>query len=128
MKNLCYVVNIKDPLNIDIDLSDNIESPLYEEYVYEENGVIKSGKVHRCRIRGIVLKNNKNNNEIFFRAYIEMMRIIDRSNGWIICEIFDIDKLDRVLVDLYDPLTNTKLNDLFLKYPYNEYFKLYKSF
>ena len=126
MENLCYVVNIKDPLNIDIDLKDNIKSPIYEEYVYEENGIRKSGKVYRCRIRGIVLKNNKkNNNDIFYKAYIEIMRIIDRSNGWIICEIFDIDKLNRVLVDLYDPVSGDKINDIFLKYPYNEHFKVY---
>ena len=117
-----YVVNVHDALNYDIDLylPDEIRSRylnakhkdernvvILNKYSYvdvDDNDVNKDRLTYRCRLKGIGLKCHKSY-KLQRNAHIEMMRRIDRQNGWVYVTVSDIDIYQRILVNLYDPIS-----------------------
>jgi len=141
-----FVVNVHDAINFDIDLTlttqqlHRFSRVIHNEYQYkEESGDCKVGRAFRCRLKGIQLSNsyahrNKSRSQTMMsKATKTMKRMIDRSNGWIICVVSEVDVYNRLLVDLIDPglfpekyvsyrdILLSQYSKLFSKYvPYHE--------
>ena len=108
-----FIVNIYDPTNFDIDLGDNINPFVYNdvhtsEYQYseyDENNigeyVPKIGKTYRCRLRGVTVpKIIKDNKWKYNKLTIEVKKMVDRVDGWVVLTLGDIDVYSRILVDM----------------------------
>lgn len=135
-----YVVNIHDAINfdIDLDLDNNLKQKyknvIQNKYSYKKLNqniifnldleqinylnLIKSN-TYRCRLRGIGInqysKNNFNNtNHQNYIMTILVKKIINMSNGWIICHLTDIDIYQRLLIDIYIPNMNINLSSFLL--------------
>lgn len=140
-----FVVNVHDAINFDIDLTltpqqlNRFSRVIHNEYQYrDELGNSKVGRAFRCRLKGIQLSNcyprrNKSRSQSMKNATKTMKRMINRSNGWIICGVSEVDVYNRLLVDLVDPalfpekyvsyrdILLSEYPKLFLKYvPYHE--------
>src|SRR5581483_2086659 len=145
-RKLGFVVNIHDALNFDIDLCLAPEEQkkyvhvLSMDYTYSQLSKVFNGRTHRCRLKGIgIKKTSKTGNEIVDEnnvkseharkllrdSHIELIRIIDQCNGWILVEINGIDVYSRFLVTLYNPLTGENLNNKLLTSQYNSIYYHY---
>lgn len=119
-----YIVNIHDTLDFDIDLdlpltaASKYKSVISGTYTYTENDEIKEGKTLRCRLRDIITINRKTKKQI--AAMQTVIRFTDRLEGWVICQLHDIDIYSRLLVDIADHETGKSLDEVLLaRYPTN---------
>jgi Iap family predicted aminopeptidase len=127
-----YVVHVHDAINFDIDLNfdpkqrQEFRHAIHNTYRYKEKpsfDEIKVGRVYRCRLRGIQVAAHseikyKQKSKILEKATNTVNRIVDRSNGWVVCIADNIDVYNRLLIDVLDPLTYESLSDiLFIEYP-----------
>lgn len=150
-----FVVNIHDATNFDIDLDlpvelrDKYNDVISNEYFYQdlpsdflENPNLANqqlipckSKTYRCRLKGIGINQLPNNYHIHKNNIIsyEIKQLIDNNDGWVLCNLSDIDVYQRLLVDIIIP-TNTEnisLKDFLLNkmnyednplfYPYSTY-------
>lgn len=141
-----YVVNIHDAVNYDIDLflSDELKTRysnvITNTYTYQDDSGFNVGVAYRCRLKGIGLhqtkkrpddfsfrrkRHNANENRIIRLAQIDMTKQIDRQNGWVLCNISDVDVYKRLLVTLMDPITKDDLSLILLKSEYRSCFRPY---
>lgn len=129
-----YIVNINDATNFDIDfilnndISRNYKNVISNQYTFQDLGsdFIKNvctkhssgltvnptqGTTYRCRLRGIGI-NQKSLNYLqkLNDASIKVRQLVDRSDGWIISNLFDIDVYQRLLVDVYICTQNDIIN------------------
>lgn len=134
--SLGFVVNIKTVFNLDIDfglsreLCDKylISRAFSTEYYYREGSSFRSGTSHRSRIQGVeITKGRKRPEEIKIlnRAFTEIRNRIDRCGGFVKYSISGIDVFGRVIVTLFDPVTEENLNEILLKEEYSTVFKKY---
>lgn len=125
-----FIVNVHDATNFDIDFSmkssmhSRYQNVITNQYTYQELDNIffddphiskpttKIGTTYRCRLRGIGINQNvvnknpwKNNN-----VCLEVKQLIDRTDGWVICTLSDIDVYQRILVDIFIPTPKEKIN------------------
>lgn len=118
-KLIGYVVNVWDSLNYQIDLpnlDENIKYNVHQDtYTYQENGMIYDSSVYRCRIRNIKRITSQNKNKIK-ELETEMENRINRLNGWVLVKPFHIDIYNRLIVDIYDPITLENFYDILLKH------------
>lgn len=119
-----YIVNIHDTLNFDIDLDlpaeavGKYDSVISGTYSYIESGETKHGKTLRCRLRDITTGARKNKKQL--SPMQTVIRFTDRLEGWVICQLGDIDIYSRLLVDIIDHETNASLSEVLLNtYPSN---------
>lgn len=144
-RKLGFVVNIHDALNLDIDLClspqecEKYTHVLSMDYTYSQLSKTFHGKTHRCRLKGIGIKkhlkncndtideNTKNdhNRKLLRDSHIDLIRVIDQCNGWILVEVNGIDVYGRFLVTLYNPLTGENLNNKLLTMQYNNIYYHY---
>lgn len=135
--NIHDAANFDIDLDIPHHLLYNYSSVVYNKYTYQDLGSDltsvsvnndelnshnepleilsrkKEGKAYRCRLRGIgINQNNISKNPTFNSLWsIRVKQLIDENNGWITCDITDIDIYDRLLVDIYvDGYGEKKLN------------------
>lgn len=124
VKNIVgFIVNVHDATNFDIDLE--IPSNLHEkyqdvisnQYTYQDlgtdflesvdfnrlnNSSIQIGTTYRCRLRGVGINqldpvgHTWKSNQIC----VEVRQLIDRTDGWVMCTLSDIDVYQRLLVDI----------------------------
>lgn len=116
-----FVVNIKGTLNFDIDLNINhlgndllnsyntVHKKSYEYVDYKDNleeSHVKKAFAYRCRLRGIDIIGRKlgfqpavNPNLINF-SRIDVENLIKNNDRWVICNLYDIDIYNRLLIDL----------------------------
>lgn len=125
-----FVVNVHDALNLDIDLvssprnSEDIRfliphpgSTITSTYRFVDLspclGIIrpemKSGTAWRCRLRGIGWKSTGKNHR-FPRGTVEVENLVNRTEGWIDCEIYPPDIYQRLLIDVYLTLPEGRVN------------------
>jgi hypothetical protein len=147
-----YVVNIFDSLNYDIDLDlpeylqRRYSNVITNHYTYQdETGQVKSGTTYRCRLRGISVltkqyhqnthrshSNYKNVPKSLVvaqrKAQIDIIRQIDRQNGYVSVVVTDVDIYRRLLIDLYDPITNLNLKELILQPEYSHVYQPYQQY
>lgn len=127
-----FIVNIYDGINFDIDLHipkdmiNNYSTVITDNYTYKNlsceyfiNGDLDSnnfeGIVYRCHLRGIGINKNTNNIHKVNLLTNYVKKIIDKSDGWVICNISDIDVYNRLLVDIIIPESMNDLKHLILK-------------
>lgn len=120
-----YTVNVHDAINFDIDLflpsqqRMRFRHVISNEYQYKEelsSEEIKTGKVYRCRLKGIQVSehNSRKSKSRMHAATRDVRHATDRSNGWVICVIDSVDVYNRLLVDLLDPKTHESLKECLL--------------
>lgn len=144
-----YVVHVEGPVSMDISfdfdekLNDRYHNVISNKWQYEipdpkdpENlakRTFHEGIAYRCRLRGVKIAkdNQQGSHSLMKQAHIDMMRQINRQNGWVMCTISDVDKFQRILVDLYDPVTSANLRDILVnnarKPRYQHLFSLYPN-
>jgi hypothetical protein len=91
---------------IDIDI--NYDFPLSN--ILSNSGQ-KERKAYRCRLRRIGL-NKKNHNFAWKSKQLlaEINHLIDRTDGWVRCNISDIDVYRRLLIDIMIDTQNGTIN------------------
>lgn len=118
-----FIVNIHDATNFDIDLQippefkERYKDVISNQYKYvdledkfmeinklEMVNKLESciGTTYRCRLRGIGI------NQMFHNGYlwksnqitVNIKKLIDRTDGWVTCNLSDIDVYHRLLVDI----------------------------
>lgn len=129
-----YVVNIYDAVNFDIDLyipneyKDLYSNVIKNSYTFTDMGEqskVLTRNVLRCRLRGIqMVKDNGSRKRR--GALCKVIQRIEKQNGWVICDLGDIDIYRRILIDIYDPITGDPINDVLLTDEYGDVFKEYK--
>lgn len=117
-----FIVNIHDAANFDIDL--NIIPELHEryhnvisnQYTYQDLSpdffddpsfsqlkiTPEVGTTYRCRLKGIGI-NQLPPNEYTWKSNelcVDVKKLIDRTDCWVICNLSDIDVYQRLLVDI----------------------------
>lgn len=120
---LGFIVNIHDATNFDIDLNMPLEQHrLYKgvisnEYTYQDLDEDyfenpnhtrfikinpKKGLTYRCRLKGVGINQLTSPFDLWKanQMCIEIKQLIDRSDGWVICNLSDIDVYQRMLVDI----------------------------
>jgi len=123
-----YVVNVYNVLNYDIDF--NLELSQYKnvitnDYTYQlidEPEKQYKGKTYRCRLNGLLI-HNKNNKKKKHSYTFDIIKQIDRADGWVQCCIIGVDTFNRLLVDIVINQFNVKdylLQDLSM---FQEYIK-----
>ena len=122
-----YVVNVHDTANLDIDLdipTTNLENYsgvscknyTYNEYVNDEYSpechVKKEGVAYRCRLRGLGASRSSRKYSIFRRKVLctKVKQMIDRADGWVSCNLSDIDIYKRLLVDVSIKIGNDNID------------------
>lgn len=122
IKNIIgFVVNVHDATNFDIDLElppnthEKYKDVISNQYVYQDPGpdflenpdinkllatptVI--GTTYRCRLRGVGINQSTYNTWKSSQICVEIKQLIDRTDGWIICTLSDIDVYQRLLIDI----------------------------
>lgn len=117
-----YVVNVIDPLNFQIWLPiqgntghpgiERVQSGFFEYKDSMTNPPV-TGKWYRCRLHNLRIKGK---GLPLRNAMMEVMDRINRQNGWIVCNLIYIDKYDRLIVNLFDPVSFDNYFDLMLKH------------
>lgn len=115
-----YVVNVRDLLNMDLDLGD-VPSVGGSSYTFvsseEERGDVYAHQVgtsQRCRLRNIQ-KNADVSSAEYRRALHMLMCRIDLFNGWVDVVPFIRDRFQRLVVDVLDPVTGADLGQWLVK-------------
>jgi hypothetical protein len=126
-----FVVNVHGPTDFDIDfnLSDDLikkyNNVIFHKYVYKDvdvnyefpkNNILshseeREGKAYRCRLRRIGLQ--KNNKSFMWKSnqlLTEIKHLIDRTDGWVRCNLLDIDVYQRLLIDIIIDTKNGSIN------------------
>jgi hypothetical protein len=79
------------------------------------------GTTYRCRVKGVVVREckSKHARRSLNRALRETMCWIRRTSGYFNCEVSDVDTYNRLLIELFDPVTGQSLTEHMLKtYPW----------
>jgi len=127
MPQLGYILNIYDSINFDVGLDEiTFQGILNEKYTYKENGKEYSGISYRCRLKGLEYKPNVKFNPEYKQSKLDVIKLIDRLNGWMICRWFSVDTYKRLIVQLINPITNEMLTNYLLG-TYPSIFQKYRS-
>jgi hypothetical protein len=118
-----FVVNVHDAVNFDIDLFlpsyNRYEEVISNTYMYsvldpsispylQKEQPLYTSVAYRCRLRGVGVNFRRRSEDRGKRktnsAMMDVIRLIDRSNGWVICNVSDVDVYRRILVDITVPV------------------------
>jgi hypothetical protein len=124
MRCVGFVANVYNSLNYDIDIlgvtKETIFSKygfiLHNTYTHKSNGKTETGTSYRCRLSG-VLKKHVINQQSYNSSIREIVMTINRLNGWVIVYIHGVDKYQRLVVSLSDPITSEPLVNILKKSP-----------
>jgi hypothetical protein len=129
---LGFIVNIANPLNMDVDfgLTDEeleyykLQNVEYINYSYTDDdyGDLTIGKAYRVRMEGITTKNFPNikrYTKLQSRLLCEIVRFLDRTGGFVKYRITGIDIFGRAIVILCDPVSGESINDIILNQKYS---------
>lgn len=127
-----FVVNVHGPTDFDIhfqlpdDVIKKYDNVIFHNYTYKDidvnyefpsNNMLshsgqKEGKAYRCRLRGIGLKKTDNKSFLWKSNQLstEIKHLIDRTDGWIRCNLLDIDVYQRLLIDVMIDTQNGSIN------------------
>lgn len=127
MPQLGYILNIYDAINFDIGLEDiSFRGVLSEKYTYKQDGREFLGISYRCRLKGLEYKPNVRYSLEYKQSKMDVVKLIDRLNGWMICRWFSVDTYKRLIVQLTNPVTDELLTNYLLD-TYPSIFQRYKS-
>ena len=133
IKNITgFIVNVHDATNFDIDLE--ISPELHEkyrdvisnQYTYQslepnflENPDFNQikikpevGTTYRCRLKGVGINQLACSDHTYKSNMmcVEVKQLVDRTDGWVICNLSDIDVYQRLLVDIIINTINGPIN------------------
>jgi hypothetical protein len=130
---LAYVVAIRDPLNVDLDIywpeyvSEKYSSALNYQYEFvseELEPVVHTRTAYSCHLRGVEITPDPirvDDSEVIRPSFIHMKDAfiyvssqINKNNGWVLVSISDIDIYKRVLVNMFDLITRVSINQSLL--------------
>ena len=121
---LAYVVAIRDPLNLHLDIywpsevADRYSNAIHYDYTFisEELGnQICTRSAYSCHLRGVeIVSTSPNDFTNMKEAYILISKRIARSGGWVLVSLTDIDIYRRILINVFDIVTRQSLNQEFL--------------
>lgn len=116
---LAYVVAIRDPLNLHLDIywppeiAERYISALHYEYTFiseELDKTVYTRNAYSCHLRGIEIADDSNMKE----AYIEVSKNIIRTSGWVLVSVSDIDIYRRILVNVFEVVSRKSINSALL--------------
>ena len=116
-----FVVHINNPLNLDLDIifpKEHKCTALNNPYTYQDEGDdnIKESKAYRCRIKDIKNKNTltKFHSTADCTNFRQLINHINRLDGWVMVETYNVDVHGRLIVDIFDPKTDKNIPALYL--------------
>jgi hypothetical protein len=117
-----YVVNVYNVLNYDIDLclnTNQYKNVITNQYTYQSVNELKLGqqfygKTYRCRLNGLLI-NDKTNKKKKHSYTFDIIKQIDRADGWVKCEIVGVDIFNRLLVNISIPAVHFNIKDYLLQ-------------
>lgn len=141
-----FIVNVHDATNFDIDLDmshelhqqyqdvisnkytyqdlepDFIENPDFQKLITLNP---KIGITYRCRLKGIGINQSSSSSNHYWKSNqmcIEVKQLMDRTDGWVICSVSDVDVYQRLLVDIVmeTPTESINLRNYLLSRMVNE--------
>lgn len=121
-----FITNVQDAVSFDIclELTEELKMRYADVFTSEFTYIdfpshtvphnVSSVETHnrdntyRCRLRGVGINNNAHKEckhrmlygKNSYHAAIDVSRMIDRSDGWVICTLSDVDVYRRLLVDI----------------------------
>lgn len=118
-----FIVNVHDATNFDVDLDisldlhEKYQDVISNQYTYRDLNPNflknpnmenvsqiepKIGTTYRCRLRGVGINQLEAGTHIWKlnQICIDVKQLIDRTDGWVICTLSDIDVYQRLLVDI----------------------------
>lgn len=122
---LGYVVAIRDPLNIHIEISlpredheryQNAKQYDYEFISEEYEGKIVTKRVYVCHLKNVEIcynpedKNDAVKNSNMKDAYIYLLKTLKKTQNWVLVSVTDIDTYSRVLVNIFNVKTKESIN------------------
>jgi len=117
---LAYVVAIRDPLNIHLDIywphhmRTRYKSALNYKYTFiseELDDSVYIRTTYCCHLKGVEIISKDNQDFANMKeAYILISKQILRAGGWILVSVSDIDIYKRVLVNIFDIVTRRSIN------------------
>lgn len=141
----CFMVNIQDAINYDIGFinfeeiknswistNQNIITSTYTYSMVDRETLHESelieGVAYRARLQGIIssetYRGKKYENIQKKRAKRMIIDVNKDTGGIFLCCISSVDKHNRILIDLYHPVTGMSMCDLILE----KYGDIYKKF
>jgi len=118
-----YVMTCEGPLNLHVhihDLSEEMKKRYESARNYRYNYIseeypskVLSGTIYICHLKGIELGRDSYSTR---EAGIWMKKQIDRSVGWFLVRLSDIDVYQRILVTLYTPEESETINEKLLSF------------
>jgi len=121
---LAYVVAIRDPLNLHLDiywpqeLAERYSTALHYDYTFVSEELEKSiytRPAYSCHLRGIeILSTELHDSSNTKEAYILVSGHIIRAGGWILVSISDIDIYRRILVNVFEVISRKSINQALL--------------
>jgi hypothetical protein len=120
-------LNIYDAINFDIGLEEiTFRGILSEKYTYKQEGEENTGTSYRCRLKGLEYRPNVKYTPEYKRSKMDVVQLIDRLNGWMVCRWFSVDTYKRLIIQLVNPVTEENLAVYLLdKFP--DIFQRYRS-
>lgn len=110
-----YVVNAHDPTNYDIDLlipndmASDYASVITNKYnyfkydnIFDPHPSHHVGIAYRCRLKGVGVNYNHNTRKMA-QLHNDIRNHIDHADGWVLCNLHDIDVYQRLLVEIIVP-------------------------
>jgi hypothetical protein len=94
-KDLTSNFKLSSSCDSEADTSYAIENLMNEKIVGLETGI-----AYRCRLRGIAIQQHPSHKWRSNQLKLEIINLIDRTDGWITCNLSDIDVYKRLLVDI----------------------------
>lgn len=148
---MSYIINIENSTDYDID----IPIPFYEKYKYInviknfykykeisneelinadlesiETQPILTGTMYRCRLKEIGINKGPYQNRKINNLTNIVKKQIDSCNGIVKCNIYEVDKYNRLLVDIFIEIGDCDVNlkDFILEYCENDPNPVYYSY
>lgn len=129
-----FIVNVHDATNFDIDLDmspelhQQYQDVISNQYTYQdlepdfiENPDFtklatlntKIGITYRCRLKGIGINQSTTTSNHYWKSNqmcIEVKQLMDRTDGWVLCTVSDVDVYQRLLVDVIMETSTESIN------------------
>lgn len=125
-----FIVNVHDATNYDIDLDipekigNKYGNVISNSYTYKDLGydfsggfslcpeLEKKGKTYRCRLKGVGINHHNSWKNIWKQnqCSVEIKQLIDRTDGWVTCNLYNVDIYKRLLVDVIINTPSEKIN------------------
>lgn len=117
---LAYVVAIRDPLNLHLDIywppkmEERYTNAIKYDYSFVSEELESQEYVrltYACHLRGVeIISPEPNDFSNMKEAYILISKSIQASGGWVLVTVSDIDVYRRILVNVFNIVTRQSLN------------------